>query len=38
MQAHSNVEHPSLEQILKADAWARAAAAEEVAGRKIECP
>ena len=38
MQRHQNVEHPSLEQILKADAWARAAAQEEVASRKIECP
>jgi 1-deoxy-D-xylulose-5-phosphate reductoisomerase len=38
MQRHENVEHPSLEQILKADAWARAAAQEEVASRKIECP
>jgi len=38
MQRHQNVEHPSLDQILKADAWARAAAQEEVASRKIECP
>jgi 1-deoxy-D-xylulose-5-phosphate reductoisomerase len=38
MQRHKNVEHPSLEDILKADAWARAAAQEEVASRKIECP
>jgi 1-deoxy-D-xylulose-5-phosphate reductoisomerase len=38
MQRHENVEHPSLDQILKADAWARAAAQEEVASRKIECP
>jgi 1-deoxy-D-xylulose-5-phosphate reductoisomerase len=38
MKRHENVEHPSLEQILKADAWARAAAQEEVAGHAIECP
>ena len=33
MARHENVEHPSLEAILKADAWARAAAREEVARR-----
>ena len=38
MQRHQNVEHPHLEDILKADAWARAAAQEEVASCKIECP
>jgi 1-deoxy-D-xylulose-5-phosphate reductoisomerase len=38
MQRHTNVEHPHLDQILKADAWARAAAQEEVASRAIECP
>jgi len=38
MQRHKNVEHPSLDDILKADAWARTAAQEEVASRKIECP
>jgi len=38
MQRHQNVEHPHLDDILKADAWARAAAQEEAASRKIECP
>jgi len=38
MKRHQTVQHPSLDQILKADAWARAAAQEEVASRKIECP
>lgn len=38
MKRHTNVEHPTLEAILKADAWARAAAQEEVASRAIECP
>jgi 1-deoxy-D-xylulose-5-phosphate reductoisomerase len=38
MQRHANVLHPSLEDILKADAWARIAALEEVASRKIDCP
>ena len=38
MNRHENIEHPSLEQILKADAWARTSAAEEVAGHAIECP
>jgi 1-deoxy-D-xylulose-5-phosphate reductoisomerase len=38
MKAHENTEHPSLEQIIRADAWARAAAQEEVARRTIVCP
>jgi 1-deoxy-D-xylulose-5-phosphate reductoisomerase len=38
MRRHANVEHPSLDEILKADAWARAAAQEEVASHRIECP
>jgi len=38
MKAHANVEHPHLDQIIKADTWARAAAQEEVARRAIECP
>jgi 1-deoxy-D-xylulose-5-phosphate reductoisomerase len=38
MKRHQTVEHPSLDEILKADAWARAAAQEEVAGHAIECP
>jgi 1-deoxy-D-xylulose-5-phosphate reductoisomerase len=38
MKRHQTVEHPSLEEILKADAWARAAAQEEVASHAIECP
>jgi 1-deoxy-D-xylulose-5-phosphate reductoisomerase len=33
MKRHENVEHPTLEQILKADAWARGEAEEEVARR-----
>jgi hypothetical protein len=37
MKAHANAEHPTPDQILKADAWARTAAAEEVAGHAIEC-
>ena len=38
MARHQNIEHPSLDDILKADAWARSAAQEEVAGHTIECP
>jgi 1-deoxy-D-xylulose-5-phosphate reductoisomerase len=38
MKAHTNVEHPQLDQIIKADTWARATAQEEVARRTIECP
>jgi 1-deoxy-D-xylulose-5-phosphate reductoisomerase len=38
MKRHTTVEHPSLDEILKADAWARAAAREEVASHAIECP
>lgn len=38
MKRHKNVEHPHLDEILKADAWARNAAQEEVARLKIECP
>ncbi len=38
MKRHSTVEHPSLDAILKADAWARATAGEEVAHRQIVCP
>jgi len=38
MKRHKTVEHPSLDDILKADAWARAAAQEEVAGHAIACP
>jgi len=38
MQRHTNVEHPHLDGILKADAWARAAAQEEVASHAINCP
>jgi 1-deoxy-D-xylulose-5-phosphate reductoisomerase len=38
MKRHQTVEHPSLDDILKADAWARAAAQEEVASHAIECP
>jgi len=30
MQRHKNIQHPSLDDILKADAWARAAAQEEI--------
>jgi 1-deoxy-D-xylulose-5-phosphate reductoisomerase len=37
MKRHTNVEHPHLDQILKADAWARAAAQEEVAGHTVVC-
>ena len=37
MMAHANVEHPALDQIIKADTWARAAAAEEVTSRSIVC-
>jgi len=38
MQRHENVEHPQLDQIIRADTWARATAMEEVARRAIECP
>ncbi len=38
MKRHAHVEHPTLDQILQADTWARAAAQEEVARLKIECP
>ncbi len=39
MKRHQNIEHPQLDQILKADAWARVAAQEEIASRRIdECP
>lgn len=38
MQRHHNVEHPTLDDILKADVWARLTAQEEVASRRIECP
>jgi 1-deoxy-D-xylulose-5-phosphate reductoisomerase len=38
MKRHAHVEHPTLDQILQADTWARAAAPEEVARLKIECP
>jgi len=38
MKWHQTVEHPSLDEILKADAWARITALEEVEHRKIECP
>ena len=38
MQRHENVEHPQLDQIIRADTWARATAMEEVARRTIECP
>ena len=38
MRAHDNVEHPSLDRIIQADAWARAAAREEVALRAVVCP
>ena len=37
MERRTTVGHPSLEQILKADAWARAAAQEEVASGTIGC-
>ena len=35
MQAHENVEHPSLDRIIQADAWAREVAQEEVARRTL---
>ncbi len=38
MRAHDNVEHPSLDRIIQADAWARGAAQEEVARRTVVCP
>jgi 1-deoxy-D-xylulose-5-phosphate reductoisomerase len=38
MRQHAHVEHPHLDQIIRADAWARAAAQEEVMRRTIECP
>jgi 1-deoxy-D-xylulose-5-phosphate reductoisomerase len=38
MKRHQTIHHPSLDQILQADAWARAAALEEIDHRKIECP
>ena len=38
MKRHQTVEHPSLDDILKADAWARSAALEEVASHAIESP
>jgi 1-deoxy-D-xylulose-5-phosphate reductoisomerase len=38
MKRHEHVEHPSLDQILTADTWARAAAQEEVARLKTGCP
>jgi len=38
MKRHQTIQHPSLDQILQADTWARAAAQEEVAGHAIECP
>ena len=38
MQAHQNVEHPRLDQIIQADTWARAAAQDEVMRRSIACP
>jgi 1-deoxy-D-xylulose-5-phosphate reductoisomerase len=37
MRRHQVVPHPSLEATLQADAWARSAAVEEVASRKIVC-
>jgi 1-deoxy-D-xylulose-5-phosphate reductoisomerase len=37
-EAGTTIEHASLDQILQADAWARAAAQEEVAAHAIECP
>ena len=37
MKRHTLVEHPNLDSILKADAWARAAAQEEVTGHAIVC-
>ncbi len=38
MKRHTTVSHPHLDDILKADAWARAAAQEEVDRLKFECP
>ncbi len=38
MQLHQNVEHPSLDEILKADAWARTTARVEVLSRFGERP
>ncbi len=38
MTRHTNVEHPTLDHIIQADAWARATAAEEVMSRAVECP
>ena len=38
MKRHKTLEHPHLDDILKADAWARAAAQEEVDSHKIVCP
>ena len=35
MRRHQTVQHPHLDEILRADAWARVAAAEEVATRQI---
>jgi 1-deoxy-D-xylulose-5-phosphate reductoisomerase len=35
MKKHQTVQHPHLDEILRADTWARAAAAEEVATRQI---
>jgi 1-deoxy-D-xylulose-5-phosphate reductoisomerase len=38
MKRHQTVQHPSLDEILKADAWARVAALEEIDHRKIASP
>ena len=38
MKRHKTVDHPHLDDILKADAWARSAAYEEVDRLKIGCP
>jgi 1-deoxy-D-xylulose-5-phosphate reductoisomerase len=38
MRRHGNIVHPHLDQIIHADAWARAAAQEEVASRAVGCP
>jgi 1-deoxy-D-xylulose-5-phosphate reductoisomerase len=38
MKRHKTVEHPHLDEILKADAWARATAQEEIASHLIACP
>jgi 1-deoxy-D-xylulose-5-phosphate reductoisomerase len=38
MKRHESVPHPHLAEILKADAWARTAAMEEIAGHLIACP